>query len=175
MSAAGDEESGQATRRMAAPSGGPQLYPEESSPSQPGAAAVNRTIWLLEHAQDVVTITVGVILVALAVVLIIAALIDFGTSSAPIAAKTVKLLDSVLLVLILVEIVHTVVLSLRSHHLVAQPLIVVGLVAVIREILLLLSAGTGKISTSELALLLAMVAVFVGALIAVSRFEKNEE
>jgi uncharacterized membrane protein (DUF373 family) len=155
--------------------GGRLLDPGEDSSSQPGAGSVTRSIGLLEHAQDAVTITVGIILVALSAVLIVAALIDFATSPTPIAARTVRLLDSVLLVLILVEIVHTVVLSLRSHHLVAQPLIVVGLVAVIREILLLLSAGAGKISTSELALLLAMVAVFVAALIAVSRFEKPEQ
>ncbi len=50
-------------------------------------------------------------------------------------------LDKVLLVLILVEIVHTVVLSLQAHALSAQPFIVVGLVAVIRKILFTLSAG----------------------------------
>jgi uncharacterized membrane protein (DUF373 family) len=175
MSAPGDEESAQATRRMAMPGSGRRLDPEEPSHSQPGAPVVNRSIWLLEHAQDVVTISVGVILIALSAVLIVAALVDFASQPTPIATKTVTLLESVLLVLILVEIVHTVVLSLRSHHLVAQPLIVVGLVAVIREILLLLSPGEGAASTSELALLIAMVAVFIAALIAVSRFEKNEE
>ena len=56
--------------------------------------------------------------------------------------------------LILAEIVHTVVLSLRAHRLVAQPFIVVGLVAVIRKILLVLS-GTGTVPTPLLALLIA--------------------
>lgn len=80
-----------------------------------------------------------------------------------------------LLVLILVEIVHTVVLSLRAHRLVAQPFIVVGLIAVIRRILLVLTPGSGpSLSTSELALLIAMVAVFVAGLIVVSRFERSE-
>ena len=76
--------------------------------------------------------------------------------------------------LILVEIVYTVVLSLREHRLVAQPFIVVGLIAVIRRILFVLSPGSHlRVTTSELALLIATVAVFVAGLIAVSRFEMN--
>jgi uncharacterized membrane protein (DUF373 family) len=85
-----------------------------------------------------------------------------------------SLLDEVLLVLILIEIVHTVVLSLHSHRLVAQPFIVVGLVAVIRKILFVLSSEK-LVSTSVLALLIAMVAVFVLSLILVNRFEKSPE
>ena len=74
--------------------------------------------------------------------------------------------------LILVEIVHTVVLSLRAHRLAAQPFIVVGLVAVIRRILFLLS-GENTIPTAELALLIGMVVAFVAAYLAVSHFERR--
>jgi Phosphate-starvation-inducible E family len=42
---------------------------------------------------------------------------------------TLCVICRVLLVLILVEIMHTVVLSLRAHHLVTQPLLAVGLAA----------------------------------------------
>jgi uncharacterized membrane protein (DUF373 family) len=132
------------------------------------------SIWLLEHAQDAVTIAVGVVLIALAAVLVVAALVNFATSSFLLAIRADFLLDQVLLVLILVEIVHTVVLSLRSHRLAAQPFIVVGLVAVIRRILVLLSTYGPKDNT-ELALLIGMVVVFVAGLIAVSRFEKRED
>ena len=76
--------------------------------------------------------------------------------------------------LILVEVVHTVVLSLHSHRLVAQPFIIIGLVAVIRKILFVLS-GQIEIGTTQLALLLGMVAVFVAGLIVVTRFEKSAE
>ena len=75
--------------------------------------------------------------------------------------------------LILVEIVHTVVLSLRAHRLAAQPFIVVGLVAVIRRILFLLS-NENRIPTAELALLIGMVVAFVAAYLAVSYFEKPD-
>jgi uncharacterized membrane protein (DUF373 family) len=137
---------------------------------------VTRSIQTLEHAQDVVTIVVGIVLIVLAAVLLVSGIVDFlDGSSRSISLAAPLLVDRVLLVLILVEIVHTVVLSLRSHRLVAQPFIVVGLVAVIRRILFVLTPGNYKVNTSELALLIAMVAVFVAGLIAVSRFEKRDE
>lgn len=141
------------------------------------ALGVTRSIQILEHAQDVVTVVVGIVLIVLAGVLLVSGIADFlDGSSGSISLAAPILVDRVLLVLILVEIVHTVVLSLRSHRLVAQPFIVVGLVAVIRRILFVLTPGNQvKVSTSELALLIVMVAVFVAGLIAVSRFEKREE
>jgi uncharacterized membrane protein (DUF373 family) len=68
--------------------------------------------------------------------------------------------------------VRTVIISLRAHRLAAEPFIVVGLIAVIRKILLILSNGL-NIGTTQLALLLGMVVVFTGALIAVNRFERD--
>jgi uncharacterized membrane protein (DUF373 family) len=129
------------------------------------------SVWILEHAQDIVTVAIGVILLFLAAALLISGIVDFAsTASAGIAGAAQILLDRALFVLILVEIVHTVVLSLQAHRLIAQPFIVVGLVAVIRRILLVLSSPKPP-STAELALLIGMVAVFIAGLIAVSRFE----
>jgi uncharacterized membrane protein (DUF373 family) len=130
----------------------------------------------LEHVQDAVSAAVGIVLITLASVLLIGAIADsLDGHWGPISAAAPRLLDQVLLVLILVEIVYTVVLSLREHRLVAQPFIVVGLIAVIRRILLVLTPGSHLTAgTSELALLIAMVAVFVAGLIAVSRFERTD-
>lgn len=137
-------------------------------------------IWMLEHAQDYVAVLVGAILIVLAVILVVSGVVGFihalthQMTTSSVLSASVKLLDGVLLVLILAEIVHTVVLSLRAHRLMAQPFIVVGLVAVIRKILFVLSSET-TVSTSQLALLIAMVVAFVGGLIAVSRFEKRDD
>ena len=132
-------------------------------------------IWTLEHSQDVVSVAVGVMLVALAVVVLVLGVVDFfrDIDHKSVETAVVNLLNRVLLVLILVEIVHTVVLSLRAHRLAAQPFIVVGLVAVIRRILFLLS-NEHTIPTAELALLLGMVVAFVLAYLAVSYFERPE-
>ena len=138
-----------------------------SQPSMPGAT------WLLEHAQDLVAVLVGAVLVVLALTLLTAGVIDFfrDVGHHSVATAGENLLDRVLLVLILGEIVHTVVLSLRAHSLVAQPFVVVGLVAVIRRILFLLSNAI-TISTAQFALLIAMVVVFMVGLVFVNRFEQ---
>ena len=133
------------------------------------------TIWVLEHAQDYVASVVGVGLILLAGVLIVSGFITFTRDlfTESVLPAATGLLDRLLLVLIVAEIVHTVVLSLRTHQLSAQPFIVVGLIAVIRKILLVLSNQV-SLSTTQLWLLIAMVVAFVAGLIAVSRFEKKE-
>jgi uncharacterized membrane protein (DUF373 family) len=151
-------------------------------PPRPGLRGVERSIFLIEHAQDVVTVVVGIVLLLLSATLLVSGIADFvhTVSAAKVLSATSvtnaasALLEEVLLVLILIEIVHTVVLSLRSHQLLAQPFIIVGLVAVIREILFVLT-GEKQLSTSALALLIAMVAVFILGLIAVNRFDRPDE
>jgi uncharacterized membrane protein (DUF373 family) len=176
MSAGGDDQrAGQPTEPSASPVSPPADSPGGTSRRR-GGLGVSGPIWVLEHIQDAVTAAVGVVLLVLACVLLIAGITDsLDGHWGPISAAGPLLLDRVLLVLILVEIVYTVVLSLRQHRLVAQPFIVVGLIAVIRRILFVLTPGSNvTVSTSELALLIAMVAVFVAGLIAVSRFEKTD-
>ncbi|HUB23538.1 MAG TPA: hypothetical protein VMA97_14185, partial [Streptosporangiaceae bacterium] len=46
--------------------------PADGSSGRHGAPAATRSIWVLEHVQDWVTVAVGVVLIALAVVLLIA-------------------------------------------------------------------------------------------------------
>jgi uncharacterized membrane protein (DUF373 family) len=148
---------------------------DEAIAAPPRPRGVAGSIWALEHAQDFVMIAVGILLIVLAAILVAGGLVTFfrGVGHSVTGAAT-GLLDQILLVLILVEIVHTVVLSLRAHRLAAQPFIVVGLVAVIRRILFVTS-GQVTVNTAELGLLIAMVVTFVAGLIAVSRFEKSYE
>jgi uncharacterized membrane protein (DUF373 family) len=154
--------------------GGGEAQARQSRPSRP--RWLGSTVAVLEGAQDYVAAVVGVVLLVLAAVLIVSGIYTFVhdmlTSNVTNAASA--LLDRLLLVLIVAEIVHTVVLSLRTHQLVAQPFIVVGLVAVIRKILLDLSTEA-SVNNTQLALLIAMVVAFVAGLIAVSRFEKTEQ
>jgi uncharacterized membrane protein (DUF373 family) len=163
---------------------GPRRHPlgRAGRPPRPGLRGVERSIFVLEHAQDVVTVVVGIVLLLLAATLLVSGIADFvhSVSAAKVLSATsvtnaaAALVEEVLLVLILIEIVHTVVLSLRSHQLLAQPFLIIGLVAVIRDVLFVLT-GEKELSTSVLALLIAMVAVFVLGLIAVNRFDRPGE
>ena len=60
-----------------------------------------------------------------------------------IATQTLLVLDQLLVVLMLVEIMHTVRISIHSHVLVTEPFLIVGLIACIRRILVItLEAAT---------------------------------
>ncbi|HEY4465550.1 MAG TPA: phosphate-starvation-inducible PsiE family protein [Streptosporangiaceae bacterium] len=151
--------------------------PETEEHKEGGRArlrGMNGTVWVLEHAQDLVSLIVAIVLLGLAGVLLTSGIVDFfkQVQNSSVNSAGITLLDRILLVLILVEIVHTVILSLRAHRLAAEPFIAVGLIAVIRKVLFILS-NASPIGTTQLALLLGMVVVFIAALIAVNRFERN--
>jgi uncharacterized membrane protein (DUF373 family) len=58
--------------------------------------------------------------------------------SAEVSARTVvEVIDRLLVVFMLVEILHTVRISIRSHILVTEPFLIVGLIATIRRILVI--------------------------------------
>jgi uncharacterized membrane protein (DUF373 family) len=129
----------------------------------------------MEFAQDVVSSAVGLTLIVLAAAILVVGVVDFfrGIPHQSLTIEATDLLDNVLLVLILVEIVHTVVLSLRAHELVAQPFIVVGLVAVIRKILFALGSQQ-RTSVTQLGLYVGMAAVFVASLVAVQLLDYRQ-
>ena len=60
-----------------------------------------------------------------------------------LSAQPIRLLDELLVVLMMVEILHTVRISIRSHVLVTEPFLIVGLIASIRRVLVItLEAAT---------------------------------
>jgi len=102
-----------------------------------------------------------------------------------IATETLRVLDQLLVVLMLVEILHTVRISIRSHILVTEPFLVVGLIASIRRILVitleaatLTKGGTWSIegasifrtSMIELGLLGLLVLILVFSITLLRRF-----
>jgi uncharacterized membrane protein (DUF373 family) len=126
----------------------------------------------------------------LAVLLSLTALVTIATSGRllwaglshwSMAAQTLRVLDELLIVLMLVEILHTVRISIRSHVLVTEPFLVVGLIASIRRILVITleaatlnkegawitdgASGIFHASMLELGLLGGLILVFVGSII----------
>ena len=69
------------------------------------ARAVEASAWLLEHAQDLVSVGVGMVLIVLAGAELVSGIIDFFTDLKKASFDTagINLLNRVLLVLILVE------------------------------------------------------------------------
>jgi uncharacterized membrane protein (DUF373 family) len=98
------------------------------------------------HFGDVLSKAEVVIYSVLAVLLFITALVTIanagkmlwdGIGHWTIATETLNVLDQLLVVLMLVEILHTVRISIHSHYLVTEPFLVVGLIATIRRMLVI--------------------------------------
>jgi uncharacterized membrane protein (DUF373 family) len=61
----------------------------------------------------------------------------YGLAAGASSKTVVEVIDRLLVVLLLVEILHTVRISIRSHTLVTEPFLVVGLIATIRRMLVI--------------------------------------
>jgi uncharacterized membrane protein (DUF373 family) len=130
--------------------------------------------------EDVVYIGLGVLLAATAFWLLGSVVWTFVSEliSHPLSGQIVGLLDQMLLVLLIIELLYTVQVSFREHSLVAEPFLVVALIAVVRKVLVL-SAQIPQLPDAnetafrhqviELGLLSAMVVVFVGSLIVLQK------
>jgi len=95
----------------------------------------------------------------------------------------VSFLDQILLILLIVELLYTVQVSFREHGLLAEPFLVVALIAVIRRILVLTAelpklpeAGGAVFSHAllELALLTVMIFVLVASFIMLQKQTKQK-
>jgi hypothetical protein len=93
----------------------------------------------LAHAEVAIYSVLAVLLfiTALATIANAGKLLWDGVGHWTIAAETLRVLDQLLIVLMLAEIMHTVRISIRSHVLVTEPFLVVGLIASIRRILVI--------------------------------------
>ncbi|MHC9293596.1 phosphate-starvation-inducible PsiE family protein [Mycobacterium sp. LTG2003] len=92
----------------------------------------------LSIAEDTVYWSIAVLLLAGCTVLIVAQVnVMLRLKSSPAAVIMLELLDGLLLVFIFVELLYAVRTSLRSRELVAEPFLIVGILACIKEIVVL--------------------------------------
>ena len=130
--------------------------------------------------EDVVYVGLGVLLAAAAIWLLGSAMWTFVSElvSRSLSGQLVGLLDQILLVLLIIELLYTVQISFREHSLMAEPFLVVALIACVRKILVLtaqipeLPEGNEtafRHQMIELGVLSAMVVVFVCSLIVLQK------
>jgi len=99
---------------------------------------------LLNTAESAVLVLIGLVLVMLAVLLLWTsgvAMIE-AVRNNTIAHEAIEILNSVLLVMMTMEIVYTVAVSLQSHTLVAEPFLIIGTIASIRRMLVITATST---------------------------------
>ncbi len=89
-------------------------------------------------AEDVVYIGIALLLVATALVLLIqAASALVKIREAPVQEAAIEVLDTLLLVFIVVELLFAVRATLVKRELLAEPFLIVGIIASIKEIVVL--------------------------------------
>jgi uncharacterized membrane protein (DUF373 family) len=93
---------------------------------------------VLSMFEDAVYWAIAVVLVAGSVALLVA---QFNTMlrlrSAAASTVMLEILDGLLLIFIFVELLYAVRACLRSHEIVAEPFLIVGILAAIKEIVVL--------------------------------------
>ena len=151
---------------------------------------------LAERAPAVVIVAERWLSIAIAVFLVLAALLALGVAGVRLATGLVyegldarlivKVVDHLLLVLMLVEILHTVRQSIEARELQAEPFLVVGLIATVRRILLVTletsDAGMAPQGPAqnfmhnmiELGVLAALTAVLVGSIFIARRSQATK-
>jgi phosphate starvation-inducible membrane PsiE len=104
----------------------------------------SRGAYYLGRAESGVLILIGLVLVALAVLLLGSSVMSLvhAVTEAKIREEAIEILDSVLLVMMTMEIVYTVAISLESHTLVAEPFLIIGAIAAIRRMLVITATST---------------------------------
>lgn len=101
---------------------------------------------LLEMVEDAIYAIIALFLIGSGILLMFGAGLyivqNFSVNSASnIHNMIVHVLDETLLVFMVVELLHTVRITLRDHVLAAEPFLVVGLIAGVRRILILTASS----------------------------------
>jgi flagellar biogenesis protein FliO len=101
---------------------------------------------MLGKSESVVLVLIGIALVVVAVLLLYSGMHDLNDAvhqgPGEIEHKAVEILNTVLLVMMTMEIVYTVAISLESHVLNAEPFLIIGVIAGIRRMLVITATST---------------------------------
>jgi hypothetical protein len=156
----------------------------ENSQSRPNA--------FLGYVETAVYLVLGVLLSAAAFLAIAGSLHLFANGIRDLngTAAIFELIDRLLLVLMLVELLHTVRISIRSHTLVIEPFLIIGLIAIIRRTLVLTLQSEGftqdthwtadvqshfHASVIEAGILALLIAVLVASIHVIRKTRSQEE
>lgn len=154
------------------------------APDDPLEGPRRRVVQGLSLVEDIVYAGLGILLTIAAFALLVSALKSVATAlwTHSFNGQLITLLDQILLVLLIIELLYTVQVSFREHGLLAEPFLVVALIAVIRRILVVTAEipklpGAGedvfRHYMYELAVLTVMVLVLVGSLVMLQRHAKE--
>lgn len=118
--------------------------------------------------EDLIYYAIAASLVVAALTSLVSAGFRFmQTIGGDLFESVVGLLDALLLVMMLVEILHTINISLRQHVLSSEPFLVVGLIAAVRRMLVITAEQSRLMERLEVFRLILVEMLLLGVLILV--------
>ena len=104
----------------------------------------SRAAAFLKRTESIVLFCIAIVLAILAILLLFSSVYALYTAVATgqLRDQAIDILNSTLLVMMIMEIVYTVTLSIKSHKLVAEPFLIVGAIAAIRRMLVITAQST---------------------------------
>jgi phosphate starvation-inducible membrane PsiE len=105
---------------------------------------LKRVTAILRSAESVVLTLIAAVLVVPAVLLLGMSVTGMvrDMSAGTLGNAGIEVLNSILLVMMIMEIVYTVTRSLESHLLVAEPFLIIGAIAAIRRMIVITAEST---------------------------------
>ena len=103
----------------------------------------------LTYAEDGIYLVTALLLAGTAIVIVVATARGLARSltKAAVQAEALRALDSLLLVLMIVELLHTIRFFIVEHALVPEPFLIVALIAGVRRLLILTTEASQYIQT----------------------------
>ena len=127
------------------------------------------TDWIergIERTENVIYLVVAVILFAVATVVAVATVATFGDlTSSSVVDVSADILDLLLLIFIVVELLFAVRTTLSRRELVAEPFLLVGIIASIKEIVVLSVKAPELLGKPEFADTLRLIGLLTGTII----------
>ena len=135
----------------------------------------------LSMVEIIIYLFIALLLIASAVLLIGSTGYSFLASMkhGDVLKNTIHVLDRLLLGLMILEILHTIRVSIKEHQLLCEPFLIVGLIASVRRILVLsveaayLSEMTQEVfhqAMVETGILSVLILILVGSIILIRKF-----
>lgn len=114
---------------------------------------------LLSYAEDGIYLITAALLAATAAVLLVstARTLVRSLKGGTMLTESLKALDALLLVLMIVELLHTIRLFIMEHALVPEPFLIVALIAGVRRILILTTEASQYIQSKPEQFRMAML------------------
>jgi hypothetical protein len=137
----------------------------------------------LSYGEDAIYLVTGGLLAATAIVILVSAARIFvdALRAGALMERSIEILDALLLVLMIVEVLHTIRVSILEHALLAEPFLIVALIAGVRRILILTVEAARFLPDRpeqfqrvlmEMGLLTVFFVVIVGSIVMLRRLGK---